>query len=352
MPINAKSLAMILTAPTVFAFAACSGAETTVLSDAVVSIEELADDGGRLDWNPADQDAVAIDALGENGDYNIYTMDRSGGSRTPLTIGLDPGKHIGQPDYHPEGSYIAYQRENQYGTHLIFTVPGAGSNNDLWVMTADGTEHWPLVQFEAEHGLLHPHFSNDGTKLLWSELYNLESVTESHWQLAVADFVVEGGVPRVENAVYSEPAGLGIYEGHSFSPDDSRITSAFTPAGTESWDVFSATTDGNEVINLSESPGVWDEHAHISPSGNKIVWMSSRAEEGKDATLSLETEWYWMDIDGSNIEQLTAFNEARLQRVVAADLSWSADGSQIMGYAHTGNGSKEHVYLITLDDTY
>ena len=48
--------------------------------------------------------------------------------------------------------------------------PGIGVNNDLWITNADGSKFWQLTRVQNRYGTLHPQFSPDGKKMLWSEL--------------------------------------------------------------------------------------------------------------------------------------------------------------------------------------
>lgn len=61
------------------------------------------------------------------------------------------------------------------------------------------------------------------------------------------------------------------------------------------YDIYTATPDGKNIRNLTNSPG-YDAEATISPNGKKIVFTSER-----DGDLEL----YSMDIDGKNIKRLT-----------------------------------------------
>ena len=61
------------------------------------------------------------------------------------------------------------------------------------------------------------------------------------------------------------------------------------------YEIYTATPDGKNVKNLTNSPG-YDAEATISPNGKKIVFTSER-----DGDLEL----YSMDIDGKNIKRLT-----------------------------------------------
>jgi hypothetical protein len=53
-------------------------------------------------------------------------------------------------------------------------VHGTGFINDLWIVPADGRRGWKVVALPSngsKHAaaLLHPHFSPDGRRLIWSE---------------------------------------------------------------------------------------------------------------------------------------------------------------------------------------
>lgn len=61
------------------------------------------------------------------------------------------------------------------------------------------------------------------------------------------------------------------------------------------YEIYTATPDGKNIKNLTNSPG-YDAEATISPNGKKIVFTSER-----DGDLEL----YSMDADGKNIKRLT-----------------------------------------------
>ncbi|MEP6786942.1 MAG: hypothetical protein ABJB40_00820 [Acidobacteriota bacterium] len=61
------------------------------------------------------------------------------------------------------------------------------------------------------------------------------------------------------------------------------------------YEIYTATPDGKNIKNLTNSPG-YDAEATISPDGKKIIFTSER-----DGDLEL----YSMDIDGKNIKRLT-----------------------------------------------
>jgi len=63
----------------------------------------------------------------------------------------------------------------------------------------------------------------------------------------------------------------------------------------KSFDIFIADTKGNQLKQLTNTPG-YDAEPTVSPKGDKIVFTSTR---------SGDLELYTMDIDGSNVKQVT-----------------------------------------------
>ena len=99
----------------------------------------------------------------------------------------------------------------------------------------------------------------------------------------------------------------------------------------------------NELRRLTESDNDWDEHAHYSPDGKKIAWMSSTGFDIEWGDIKnngrkkyLITELWLMNSDGSDKQRITYFNEPVYpeymggRRVVVSDSSWNPDGNKIV----------------------
>jgi Tol biopolymer transport system component len=82
----------------------------------------------------------------------------------------------------------------------------------------------------------------------------------------------------------------------------------------DSFDIFSAISDGSDVVRLTDSDG-YDAEATVSPKGDKIVFTSTR--DG-------DPEIYTMDLDGSNQTRLT------FQKGYDGGAFFSQDGSKIV----------------------
>ena len=301
------------------------------------SIEILTENGGRIDWSRK-KNLITFDRRGVDGFYDIYTMNPDGSNEWCLTCdnaGL-PGKHMGQPAWHPSGDYIAFQAEKRVHKGKSFWAePGRGIHNDLWLITSDGKRAYELRALKSRMGLLHPHFSHDGSKLFWAE-----RLGRKRWALQIADFVIDATGPHLENIrTYKPGAGL-FYESHGFSKDGKKILFSGNLEAQEmsGLDIYTLDLETRKLERLTTSLKQWDEHAQFSPSGKKIVWMSSDGTnwDGKDMK-KLRTELWMMNADGSNKARLTYFNkpgypEYTGERIVVGDSAWSPDGMKLAIY--------------------
>lgn len=161
-----------------------------------------------------------------DGNYKIFVMKPDGFSERCLTCNKQgvPQKHNGNPAWHPSGDYIVFtaEKENSPEQYSEFAIPGTGFNCDLWVMTSDREHFYQLTNLPLYpmRAVIHPQFSHDGKKILFSA--NL--------------------IPG------QQVTGLDIYE---------------------------LDLDTLELTRLTSTLDDWDEHAHYSPDGKKIAWMSS-----------------------------------------------------------------------------
>ena len=321
-----------------------------------IRVTTLTENGGRLDWSER-LNLIAFDRL--DGDrFNIYTMRPDGSDVKCLTCDRrrgSPAKSVGNPAWHPSGDYIVFQAQNDYkGLGKItdyFANPGAGVNNDVWVMDRDGRRFWRLTNTPPRTGgVLHPQFSRDGRRLFWAERVDAKGLSGT-WSLRLADFVPGDNV-RIENEKTFQPgAAARIYESHGFSPDDELLFSGNPGPGFGNIYLFNPRT--NALKDLTPTPEDWDEHAHFSPDGRKIVWMTSRGIPGKVRAERLRTDYWIMDPDGSNKRRLTYFNEpghpeSEKDGLTAADFAWSPDGSRIAAYLITDVRKGGKIVMIDL----
>ena len=319
----------------------------------------LVEDGGRVDWSRS-VNLLAFDRPGPDGYYDVWVMNPDGDNQECLSCDqpIVSQGHCGNPGWHPSGKWIVFQAANSalapaFLDRLVRakSSPGAGWLNNLWVTDAGGTSYYQLTDVGKQGGVLHPHFSHDGTRLLWAERLGPGDPARKQsdgylgeWALKVANFVEGSGGPRLEATMTLKPGPRpGFYESHGFSRDDTRII--FTANCDEQeelgFDIYSLDLASQELERLTHTPSDWDEHAIYSPDGQRIVWMSSLGIPAVDLK-QVKTDFWLMRPDGSGQQRLTFWNDPQSAEklaieggVVAADCSWSPDGTRLVAYIIT-----------------
>ena len=348
--------------------------ETTGWS--IVSITTIKEHGKSIDWLPeGNLIATARPLYDRYYDVVTFSMDDPD-TETWLTHKATgaPQKHNGNPAWHPSGEYLVFTAENEDVPDIYDDVakPGRGINCNLWLARADGSGFWQLTDIDTAvvnaGGVIHPQFSPNGDRLFWAERVSDDNDTYwGHWTIKVADFVDNGSEPHLENVNIYDPAiQPGFYESHAFSHDGQRVV--FTGNLLEGqhetgMDLYVMNLQTEGLTRLTTTFTDWDEHAHWSPDGEYIVWMSSTdlgVEWPKDMgpldwRFYLATELWIMDAEGSNKERLTFYNDPdhshnKAARTVVSDSAWSPDGdSLIMLVAHydgTGPSSTATAELV------
>ena len=313
-----------------------------------------------VDWSHQ-KDKIAFGKWANDGYVDVYLMNPDGSGKECLTCNRPgcPQKHNGNPAWHPSTEHIVFTAEKEANPEKYsqWAIPGSGFNCDLWVMTGGGEEFYQLTDYPVHSRcVIHPHFSHDGSRLLWAErLGKAEGSSWGEWALKLADFVVGPEGPYLEDIKTYQPGEHHyFYESHAFSIDDSKVLFCGNPDGQSDvgFDIYEMDLETQELTNLTMSPDDWDEHAQYSPDGKKIAWMSStgfdivfESIEGHEWMRYLVTELWIMDVDGSNKQRLTYFNEPGYPeymggtRCVVSDISWSPDGDRIVVLvAYEGEG--------------
>jgi Tol biopolymer transport system component len=328
------------------------------LNDTINDISDniIKKDGYRVSWSK-NLDIILFDKMQSDEFYDIYTMNPDGSNEICLTNNSNFLKgHKGCGDWHPSGDYIVFtsQKDEYFGSNIPvlknllskLAVPGEGINCDLWVMNKEGSKSWPLTNLPTKTrlldkqpytGVLHPHFSNDGSKLFWSErIAGGEQWGE--WVLRVADFKIKNDTPLIENIVTHQPGNIPcFYESHGFSPDDKKIIFSGNLEENQHvnhLDIYTYDLESLELLKLTDSSSEWDEHAHFTMDGERIIWMSSEGysmNTERDWWNYLETDYWMMNSDGSEKTRITFYNQVISEnyRIICSDCSISPDGSKL-----------------------
>ncbi|MFH1038150.1 MAG: hypothetical protein V1789_05715 [PVC group bacterium] len=333
----------------------------------------IAEFGKSVDWHP-ELDRIASARQGEDGYYDVFTMKPDGSDMRVLTHTLTgcPRKHNGNPCFHPSGEFLVFTGEDerlpdQDAAVRRLAVPGSGLGGNLFVARIDGgTCHqltkYPLIPLL--RAVIHPQFSKDGKKLAWSERVRRGNSFGGGWVIKIADFV-DGDRAVLKNVITLEPGEQDcFYEIHDFSSDGERLLfSGNLQEGHAhtGLDIYEMNLENGGINRLTDSESDWDEHAHYSPDGSRIAWMSSAGfdidygpEKGQGTTWGehLKTELWVMDADGSNARQLTHFNTKGYPenitgaRCIVADSAWAPDGKSICACLAWFKGKHHGVRLV------
>ncbi len=239
---------------------------------------------------------------------------------------------------------------------------GGGLGQELYVMRPDGSQVTRLTQSHAWATNYHANWSPDGKRIVWGTTENRT------WDVMVADFVSDAsgmrlGSPRrvVHDTTW--------WETHGFSADGRRVITTNTRAGFLATDLYAVDIETGHRDRLTTSIA-WDEHAHLSPDGRKLAWISGRWRPASVASLSdgsispvfdflwigpgilfdmapaagYSTELTLMDADGTHTQRLTSDN------LIVADNEWSADGKRIIFRQTNPSSAANKIRILTFDD--
>lgn len=326
---------------------------------------------GGFTFSPVDENIVVYAIPDNNKIYQIHRRNLDTSEDVCLTCnnqnGPSIGLHKGAPTFHPDGKHIIMQVEmEEHPFEGELGDPGAGWFNNLWMTTINGDQWWQLTNYphgdKDSYGVLFPRVSHDGKKIAWSQLYKSDPkgqydyrqgkmVPNSNpwglWQLNIADLVIDEN-PHIENIKSYRPGNGNFYEPQEWSLGDDKLmfASDIQKDHVYKLDIWMIDVNTQELTQLTNTNGAWEEFASFSPNGKKISFMSSECcnwdpENPKSIPFksTLATELYIMDSDGANKVQLTSFNENGLPgsewdkylqgRIIITENKWSSDGKKI-----------------------
>jgi Tol biopolymer transport system component len=230
-------------------------------------------------------------------------------------------------------------------------------------MKPDGSQATRLTFSDLWATNYHANWSPDGKHIVWGN-------TESRaWDVMVADFVSDARGMRLVN-VRRVVHDTTWWETHGFTPDSRSIITTNTRAGFNSTDIYSIDLLTGLRKRLTSNT-TWDEHAHLSPDGRELAWISARWHPAgvaslNDGSISPIEDFFWivpgilfefdsppngysseltlMDTDGTHVTQLTNDD------LVVADNEWSFDGKKIIFRVSNAETTETKVQILTFDD--
>jgi len=320
----------------------------------VAEMQMLVPDGQAVSWAPV-PDRILVTLRGVDRYYRVYAVSPDGIKREHLTQRMRGTRlHRGNASWHPSGEYIVFTSQIEGVVSYRMSLPGSGLNSNIWLMDGHGRNFWKLTHLTASmtqpKGVVYPYFSPDGSKLAWAGNTGRIDPRKYTWgerAIYVADFHFdERGRPVLGEPRVLQPGDRkDFYEVHGFMPDGKRIIFSGDVRKNDSvygMDICTYNLETGDLSMLTDSPGVWDEFAAISPDGRKIVWASNASQplqeflfRASDWKRFLRSEIWIMNSDGSDPVQLTHFNapgspEYIGRRVFVGDLAWSPDGTRIV----------------------
>ena len=317
----------------------------------VKHLKLFVEEGGRVDWYKGNaHELITFDAMSNDllKYSEVYTIKPDGSGKQCVTCNSDiPKGFVGQPAWHPDGEHLVIQVENLNSKHRGMEHVSFGINNDLWIIKEDGSGAKRIWTTDLNHAALHPHFSHDGTKLIFAEriptgviIPGIGELTPggenfwNGWQIRIADFDPE--YMEIIESTAIQPNGNGFYETNDFF-NANEFTYSFTAHGQAYVDdLYSVKTDGTNIVQIINSSTTWEEHGTFSPAGTgDFVFLSSRfdptwtAPSSKPDTVALEL--FLINTNGE-IFQLTEMNiNASVNtKYLVSDYDWDKEGERII----------------------
>jgi len=307
--------------------------------------------------------ARVVVPLRVSGKFQIHALDAhakdAGKHRTCLTCG-QPGNNDGVRWRPGIGDVLLFVSDRDHP--FAIGNDGAGFGQELYAMRSDGSQATRLTQSHTWATNYHPNWSPDGKRIVWGR------TEDRAWDVMVADFVSDASGMRLESP---RPVvhDTTWWETHGFSRDGKRVIATNTRAGLLSTDIYAVDIEGGKRSRLTTALA-WDEHAHLSPDGRKLAWISGRHRPASvaslnDGSISPLFDFFWivpgiffefappsgytteltlMDADGNHVQALTSDN------LIVADNEWSEDGTRIVFRQSDAVSGSNKIRILTFDD--
>ncbi|MCH2169187.1 hypothetical protein MK489_00270 [Myxococcota bacterium] len=352
----------------------------------VESSRVVTEEGGFLDWCHA-SNLIAFAYETHRSASEIYTIRPDGSDRRCVTcdtpefgntkargIRSNRGRRYkSAPAWHPSCEFMVVQVGSNDFRPTIWERPPFGIHNELWIVAADGSWAEQLVPVEKGEGVMSPHFSDLGTRLVWAarkptgkkvgqtriDPTPLSESPWTGWYLSVTDFVRPHGGPSVlSNPVESLRKHTGFFRPSALTGDTLWFTRTWKERKMAD-KLQRSNLDGSNDETLYDSRNTWEDQGEPSPWGTLLTFRSSQPYAWRNPGSPmghLHLELWALNHDREAI-QLTHYdgkvNDSR--RSLVEDYAWGPRGREIAVYVKQftyGEKPRHAIEILRLNDEF
>lgn len=324
----------------------------------------LIDSGAGLVSYPSLGNYFSYSKIESDSFFDIYTRNLNGTNPYCWTCPTFLTRNNAHPEWHPSMKYIVFQGEKVSNT--LWTHPGFGWYFDLWILRVSDSTYYNIRDAQSANptstltGVLHPHFSHDGRKLIWAELHG-SFIDWQNYSLMIADFDTFP-VPNISNIQTMFDPQYGLIEPQGFSNKDDKIVFAGNLDSAQkstTLDIYYLQLDSNfNLLNpipipVSKSDSEWAEAAKFTPDDSSIIFSTTKTfpiyPDSANPFQWKKSEYWIVNVDGTNPRRISFFMDTDSaeyfsNHVDAADFDISPDGSELIATLSANN----NIYVVKL----
>jgi TolB protein len=201
------------------------------------------------------------------------------------------------------------------------TPAGQSLQKELWIMDYDGHNQFQLTT--ARETSIAPRWSPDGRQITFTGMSS--------------DGVNVFVISTADRRLFPFPAFAGTTSTASFSPDGTRLAFASShqeTRGIPDVELYVASTNGENVRRLTQSPGVDSSPVWNPATGREIAFVSDRAGT---------PQIYVVDAEGGNLRRIVT------EGGHADEPAWSENG-RFLAFVWQRSGRNNDIYLHDLQN--